>query len=186
MIFLFLPLVLAVLLFPYGWMLFHRHRMIKRLRATGERLGFRWTPFGKGFLFAGNRSKRYQFCLENQEKVFLVKLWACYRRGTVLLVGEDGRVSVRSRYPRPLFKTEEEQSQRQTVDGAWRAVPKTRAPKTDFKGKQVIPVLLSYPTYDGVVYLRSDKMIPVRNGDTLFGKKFFTPSALERAMTQGD
>ncbi|MBR2353051.1 MAG: hypothetical protein IKA76_00925 [Clostridia bacterium] len=184
MIFLLIPLIAGILLFPYGWMLFHRHRMIKRLKITGKRLGFSWIPLRGGVLLSSNRSKQFDFALENENTVYWVKLWACYLRGTTLMIREDGRISVRHQSPKPLWKTDEDREKREAVDGKWKPVPKTVSPKIDVEGKTVIPVLLNYPTYDTVVRNHGGKMIPIRNGDTLFGKVFFTPSALEREMSQ--
>ncbi len=184
MIFLILPLLAAVLLFPYGWAVFHRYRLLKRLTVKGKQLGFALKTLRRGAMFSHNRSVRYDFCLEGRDRIYLVKLWACYRRGTTLLVDEGGRVAVRSRYPLPIQKEEGMESIEEVVNGRFRSVPRTEAPRLEAKGKRVIPVLLCYPTYDAAFRKIRGKILPIRNGDVLFEKKFYTPSALERAMKQ--
>ncbi len=184
MIFLILPLIAAVLLFPYGWSVFHRYRLIQRLTAKGKQLGFSFKPLRRAVLFSHNRSTDFDFCLEGQDRIYLIKLWACYRRRTTLLVDEYGRVAVRSRYRIPIQKEESGEPIEEIVDGSFRSIPRTVMPRLETKGRRVIPILLNYPTYDAVLRKVGGKIASVRNGDVLFEKKFYTPSALERAMMQ--
>jgi hypothetical protein len=69
----------------------------------------------------------------------------------------------------------------EVVDGGFRPVPRTEMPRLASE-KRIIPVLLCYPTYDEVLRKVGGKIQPLRNGDVLFGKKFYTPSALEEVM----
>ena len=184
MIFLIVPLIAAVLLFPYGWAVFYRHRMLKRLIKIGKPLGFVCKPLRRGYLFSLNRSSRFDFILAGKDRIYLVKLWSCYRRGTSLLVNENGMVSVRSCYRLPIQREEGQGDVRERVDGKWRPVPKTEFPRIKQEGKQVIPVLLNYPTYDAAYRKKDGRLLPIKNADILFSKKFYTPSALERAMKE--
>ena len=99
------------------------------------------------------------------------------------MIDENGCIAVRSRARLPIEREETPVPTEEVVDGGFRPVPRTVMPRLASE-KRIIPVLLCYPTYDEVLRKVGGKIQPLRNGDVLFGKKFYTPSALERVMNQ--
>lgn len=183
MIFLMILLIAAVLLFPYGWVLFHRYRMVKRLKHKAEKLGFSWKPLRRGFLLSRNLSSKYDLFIEGDRGVYLVKLWACHRRGTTLVIDEEGRILEGRRYRLPLERNESAEADRiRWKYSRRRRVPKTTLGKLETTEKKVVFVLLNYPTYDRIVRKGKGQEVPIMNGSTLFGKIFYTPSAFENEL----
>ncbi len=182
MIFLIILLIAAVLLFPYGWVVLHRHRMLNRLRKRAEALGYAWKPLRRDILFSRNLSSKYDLCVEGEAQVYAVKLWACYRRGTTLTIDGEGYIANRRRQRHPIEPNEG------NGDGSvWRYTRRRRVPRTVLKSneateKKTVFVLLNYPTYDGIVFRGRGQEQPVLNGSVLFGKVFYTPSAFEKEL----
>ena len=181
MIIFIIILIAAVLLFPYGWALFHRHRMLKRLRQKCVSLEFEWKPLHQGILFSMNLSKKYDLCLEGKDSVYLIKLWSCFHRGTTLWIDEEGRVFEGRRCRLPIVKDEEKAGERWQYS-RFRRVPRTLYKGSVEEGKKINFVFLSYPTYDRVVRRVKGQDQPIFNGSLLFGKRFYTPSALEAEL----
>lgn len=181
MIVLIIVLIASVLLFPLGWALFHRHRMLKRLRTKCESLGFEWKPLHKGVLFSRNLSKNYDLCIEGGGVVFWIKLWSCIHRGTTLLIDEEGRIRQGRRYRIPIAKDEQQSGERWHY-ARHRRVPKTVCKEPASENKETVLVLLNYPTYDRVIRRSKRQDQAVLNGSLVFGKKFYTPSAFEAEL----
>jgi hypothetical protein len=174
-VFALIALLLAIG-FPYLWGSYHCMRMLRRLKRVGEENGFRFCRLRRFGI--RNFSPYYDFSLIGENTVYLVQLLVCYHRGRELVIGSNGQVCQRSVHHAPLNPRK---NTKKRVDGRWKAVPKTRLPKSVDTQKRVIPVLLNYPTYASI-YLQKDRETTLYQGEQVFEKIILSPSALEKRL----
>ena len=169
--------VLAAIGFPYVWGKYHCMRMLRRLRTVGEAHGFRIRRLRR-FSFR-NFSPYYDLLLIGEDRIYCIQLLSCYHRGRELVIRSDGRVRQRSGYRQPLEHGKRSGSEDKRFVGAWKAVPKTRLPNLKDAKKEVIPILLNYPSFEKIFLQNGRELVPY-DGGRIFEKIICTPSAFEK------
>ncbi len=177
-------LVLAVLLlFPYGMAAYHQYRMAVRLRHKGSEYGYSFRWLRKKPHLPRNFSRSYDFCMEDAHTVYLVKLFAAYRKGRVLVLGADGRIALRSRRKKPMeIHVEPRQHKPRRRFEKISAVPKTRLPHRLPREKELCCILLTYPVFEAVLRRTSGEELPIVPGDRIHDKCLETPSTFEKRL----
>lgn len=179
MVFIALIALLVAIGFPYLWGRYHCVRMLRRLKRVGEENGFRFCRLRRFSI--RNFSPFYDFSLIGEDTVYLVQLLVCYHRGRELVIGRNGQVRQRSIHRAPMNLQKNAFSEKKRFIGQWRAVPKTRLPRSVDTKKKVIPILLNYPTYESI-YLQKDRETTIYQGEQVFEKIILSPSALEKRL----
>jgi len=182
LVILVLLLLLAALLYPYASVFFARLRMLRKLIAEAKANGFRAEGSFLGMLTARNRSDRYELLLVREDRLIAVKLWAAYRRSDSLLLTDRGRVVLYRSGRTPMATGKGRDGIRQ--GSKERAVPRTRLPKAVAERKDILRVLLVYPSYREIVLWDGEKRQRLNSQDTVFDKQLHTPSSFRRLLSE--
>ena len=171
-------LAVAALSYPYAAAAVSRFRMLRRLARVSRGLGFRFRHRGMPSV-ARNRGRRYDLLIENEEKIFAVKLWSAYRRDSALLVNEIGEIRERRRIREPLSVRRKKPQHHRSLA---LAVPRTRLTLRKTESRSVTRILLVYPSYREVLAERDCRTVRLGSGDNLFDKLLYSPSAFEALL----
>ncbi len=183
---LFILIGLAVVVsLPYSLAGYHQLRMLRRLRKRAEACGFRYGKRRKLPWLPRNFRAAYDFSLEGENTVYLVKLMAAYGRSTDLIIRSDGRVATRSRRRKPMEIREDAEPAMELHTGRFRSVPKTKLTFKLPEGKRPVFVLLTHPTFRRILRQNGRQLTPVLPGEPLFEKRMATPSVLEKWLQEG-
>ncbi|MBQ8850600.1 MAG: hypothetical protein IJ011_09740 [Clostridia bacterium] len=178
-------LLAAAVAYPYISGMVMKSAMLRALRVTARKAGFRCRRSFKNIFLVRNRSARYDMVIYNEKKLYAVKLWSSYFSYNMLHVMRDGRIKERRR-TRSVFKM----SDNDTVytGGFAQRVPKTRLAKKYAKGREVVErILLIYPSYERIAAESGKGLVTLKTGDELFGKIIYSPSAfMNKLKADGD
>ena len=179
-------LVIVLLLFtlgyPYLSAMLARYRMLRQLKKTCGECGFRLRPLRRGTFVIRNRGNRYDFLIENKTQALAVKLWSAYRKGSVLVVTDRGRVFER-RYA-PILMDVRRNARASKMEGRRQAVRRTQSPISPKDPRPLTKLLLVYPSYREVLRQTGEGELPLSSGDVIFDKRLVSPSALERLLRE--
>lgn len=178
LVFLAILLLAAALCYPYLSAAISKHRMLRRLAKLSRSLGFRFRHRGMAFL-SRNRGRQYELLIENDRRIYAVKLWSAYRNGTSLLLGERGRVRERRRVIEPLSVRRKKPYDHRSFA---LAVPRTRLSLRKKEKRAVTRILLVYPSYREILTKKEGRVVRLSSGDAIFDKLLYSPSALEQML----
>ncbi len=180
MLFVILVLLIALLAAsPYIAAAFGRARLIKRLKRVAQHRGYTVHRLHVLVCLPQNRAPRYDLLFTRGEQAYAVKLWSAIRKNGMLTVSENGRACECTRIP-PELETAE--GRERTVRTRARRVPPT---KNNFKlraGVSLTPVMLYYPSGNGIVLLQGGRWVKLTSGDKLFGKLLCSPPYFEKIL----
>ncbi len=170
-------IVAAILLFPYGVLIFKRLRMLRHLYKTAELCGYRVRPLHKRVCFSRNLADKYDILIENEERAYVVKLWSAKKTDNTLIINKDGTVCESSVVPGGLSSEDKYE-----ITGKPLAVPVTRCNFRVKKTKTLELILLYYPENDRVYVDCDGKRTPIVEGQKIFGKRMLTPKTFEKIL----
>lgn len=165
--------------YPYAEGILLKARMLKRLRQEARDAGYKYRRFYKNIFLVRNRSSRYDLIIYDEKTLYAVKLWSSYFRGSSLVLTEMGRV-IERRKTRPVFKLKERSAD--FVLKRPQTVSPTRISKKYTVGRDVVRVLLIYPSYEKIIAKRGAGEIILGSGDQLFSKTIYSPSAFLKRL----
>ena len=178
LIFLAILLLAAALCYPYLSAAISKYRMLRRLAGISRSLGFRFRHKGMACL-SRNRGRQYDLLIENERRIYAVKLWSSYRNGTTLLLGKQGRVREQRRVVEPLSVGRKKPYEHRSFA---LAVPRTRLTLRKNEKRSVTRILLVYPSYREILAKKEGRVTRLSSGDPIFDKLLYTPSALEQLL----
>ena len=173
-------LLIAALSYPYLSAAIAKYRMLRRLARVSRSLGFRFRHRGSLSL-SRNRGRRYDLLIETERRIYAVKLWSAYRNGSVLLLGERGRVREQRRIHEPLAVRRKKPQYHRSLA---LAVPRTRLMLRKTEKRPVTRILLVYPSYREILVKKRDQILRLSSGDPIFDKLLYSPSAFEKLLRQ--
>jgi hypothetical protein len=170
-------IVAAILLSPYITTYFKRLRMLKHLYKTAELCGYRVRHLHKWVSFSTNRADCYDLLIENSERAYVIKLWSAKNKEKTLTINKDGTFYESSLVPGGLSVQEH-----YVVTDKPKSVPVTRSNFKVKRTKTLELVMLYYPENERVLIDLKDKIVPLAEGDIVFGKRVFTPETLKKLL----
>ena len=164
--------LLFVLFYPYVWGCILKAKMLKKLMEDSDKLGYKYRKFYKSIFFVHNRSQKYDFVIYNEERLYAVKLWSSYYVNTNLLVSRDGKAR-EFRRTRHVFSNEE--NGEKWLKGISYRIKPTRLDEKYKRGREVVRVLLIYPSYKRVIYNNGTTNTRILGGEKIMDKLLFSP-----------
>ena len=181
-------LVLVILLlcvlpfYPYLSAVVAKHRMLRRLRRVCGECGYRYRPLRRHPALALHGGEGYELVVESKTRVLTIKLHSAYRRGTVLVLREDG--SVLERQDAPLLMDVRRGARASRIERRERRLRPIPLPTSPKETRPVTGFLLVYPSYREVLRQRGDREERLTGGDRVLGMRLISPSALEALLRQ--
>ena len=175
-------LIALVVLLPRFLASLDRHRAIKGLRVKLRHLGGRMRTLRRFPSFSSNRASKYDLLVEKDGVLYAVKLWSCARRNTDLRIFADGRVCEERSEQAPLTPYG-------SVKQRTRRYPRAYVRKTErnFRlppKRELVCVLLVYPSYRRIIIEKNGEALELKSGDMLFDKILLSPTAFLRMLSE--
>ena len=173
-------IILIILIFaltlPYTSALISRYKMLRVLKIEAKACGFRVRRRSRWVIFSKNTSQSCDLIVSNGQKIYAVKLHSAYYNGRALIADEErGLMWERRIIKSPLYVDPKRSACRR--DGKASTVPQMLVPAKIAKDPRLVRVMLVYPSYKEIRKKVGDKEYRVLNGDTLFGRTLYSPSA---------
>ena len=173
--------IASAVAYPYVEGIMLKAQMLKRLREEARNAGFKYRRFYKNIFLVRNRAAHYDLVIYDEKKLFAVKLWSSYFKGSSLVLTEKGRV-IERRKTRSVFDLNKRSAD--FVLSRPQSVRPTKIPKKYTVGREMERILLIYPSYDKIIAKRGAGEVILKSGDELFFKTVYSPSAFIKRLKE--